>query len=226
MSFSGFRSQLLDQLFPLERVPRGAELHLQQPLLAGDGVEEPAVRFLRRANLDHAPLAPIGLGEQIGIALGCGRSTSARMRPSQRQGLPVRPTRSTVCQRRPSISQGIRASPPISVMSRSPSRAAASRRSRTALRSTNGPAASTGARAWRCGKQSRGQSDALPAAFSRPSVRSTGQRRRPFIAASAPAWTPGLRRRPYHISPACRRRPRIRLPRRPRARGRSPSRPS
>ena len=42
------------------------------------------------------------------------------MRPSQRQGLPLRPTRATVCQWRPSISQGMRASWPTSVISRSP----------------------------------------------------------------------------------------------------------
>ena len=47
MSLSGFRSSCCDQLLALERVPRRAELHLQQPLLAGDGVEEPAVRLLR-----------------------------------------------------------------------------------------------------------------------------------------------------------------------------------
>ena len=47
--------------------------------------------------------------------------TSPRMRPSQRQGLPLRPTRATTCQWRPSISHGMRASRPTSVMSRSPS---------------------------------------------------------------------------------------------------------
>ena len=56
--------ELLDQLLALEGVPRRAKLHLQQPLLAGDGVEEPAVGLLRRANLHHAPRVPVGLGKQ------------------------------------------------------------------------------------------------------------------------------------------------------------------
>ena len=73
--------------------------------------------------------------------------TSARMRPSQRQGLPLRPTRATVCQWRPSISQGMRASWPTSVMSRSPSRSASAAAKSNSLRGSCGPAARTGASA-------------------------------------------------------------------------------
>ena len=123
--------ELLDQFLPVERVPGRAELHLQQPLLAGDGVEEPAVRFLRpRESRPRSASSSRYRRKRVGAfwesapspcaPLDADRSTSARMRPSQRQGLPVRPTRSTVCQCRPSISQGMRASRPTSVMSRSP----------------------------------------------------------------------------------------------------------
>ena len=139
--------ELFDQLLPIERIPRRAELHLQQPLLAGDGVEEPAVRFLRRTNLDHGPRSLQSVSANKSDCSWMRSTTSARMRPSQRQGLPVRPTRSTVCQRRPSVCQGIRASPPISVMSRSPSCEAVSAAKSNGFRSTSGPAASTGAKA-------------------------------------------------------------------------------
>ena len=61
--------EFLDQFLLLEGVPRGAELHLQQPLLAGDGVEEPAVRFLLPADLDHRSRVPIGFAEQFGLLL-------------------------------------------------------------------------------------------------------------------------------------------------------------
>ena len=69
MSFSGFRSSRAHQLVALEGAAGGAKLHLQQPLFAGDGVKEPAVRFLRRPDLDHAPRVPIGGTEEVGCLL-------------------------------------------------------------------------------------------------------------------------------------------------------------
>ncbi len=54
-----------DQFVALEDVPRGAELHLQQPLLAGDRVEEPPLGLLRRGNFDDAAGVPVRLAEQV-----------------------------------------------------------------------------------------------------------------------------------------------------------------
>ena len=51
------------QLLAAERVLLRAELHLEQPRLAGDGVKEPAVALLRRGDLDHAAVVPVGLAE-------------------------------------------------------------------------------------------------------------------------------------------------------------------
>ena len=55
--------QTLDQLLAAERVAGRAELHLQQPFLAGNGVEEPAVRFFPPAKFHHRTRVPIGFAE-------------------------------------------------------------------------------------------------------------------------------------------------------------------
>ena len=52
-----------------ERVAGRAEFHLQEPFLARDGVEEPAVGLLRRADLDHGPRVPVGFAEQLRLVL-------------------------------------------------------------------------------------------------------------------------------------------------------------
>ena len=53
----------LGEVFAFERGPSNAEFELEQPLLAGDGVEEPAVGFFRRADFDHTAAIPIGFAE-------------------------------------------------------------------------------------------------------------------------------------------------------------------
>ncbi len=52
----------LDQVVALERVLGHAELQLQQPFLAGDRVEEPAVGFLRARDFDDVAAVPIRSG--------------------------------------------------------------------------------------------------------------------------------------------------------------------
>ena len=53
------QAEVGDQRVALERVLRRAELQLQQPALAGDRVEEPAVGFLRRGDFDDRAVVPI-----------------------------------------------------------------------------------------------------------------------------------------------------------------------
>ena len=57
------------QFFLFEGVARGAELHFQEPLFAGDGVEEPAFRFFRRADFDDGSVVPIGFADEVVIFL-------------------------------------------------------------------------------------------------------------------------------------------------------------
>ena len=65
---------------------------------------QPSV-FLAAADFDDAAIVPIRGAEFAKLVDAIDERS--RMRPSQRQGSPLRPTRSTVCQRRPSVSQGI-----------------------------------------------------------------------------------------------------------------------
>src|SRR5436190_2340132 len=57
-----FKLDSLLQVIALERPAINAKLELEEPRLARDRVKKPAVGVSWGANLDHAALAPIGLG--------------------------------------------------------------------------------------------------------------------------------------------------------------------
>src|SRR5262245_36643491 len=59
----GFELDSLLQIVAFERAAIDAEFELQEPRFAGDGMKEPAVTLLRRADLDDAAFAPVGFGK-------------------------------------------------------------------------------------------------------------------------------------------------------------------